>query len=387
MFPRFVNFKENKSFLLLGARGTGKSTLLQQHFGQHKNILWIDLLLPSTERRFYENPEELVSGVQAQKPDVVIIDEIQKVPKLLNVVHYLIEKYHIPFILTGSSARKLKQDGSNLLAGRALFRQLFPLTTKELGSSFSLHDVLQTGSLPAVINASSFEEKKDFLETYVHLYLKEEIIFEQLIRKIDPFRSFLQVAAQANGKIVNFSNVAKDVKADVKTVQQYFQILEDTFLGFILEPYILSTRKRVTQAPKFYFFDLGVTRALSHQLDVPLQESTSVYGECFEHFFILEVYRCACYISLQFKFFYHHTYDDGCEGDLILKKPNGDVYVMEIKSSKRIKDEYLKNLLKMQKEPEFSNAQFLCVSQDDFEKEVQGIRCVPWQRALDILFP
>jgi predicted AAA+ superfamily ATPase len=167
-------------------------------------------------------------------------------------VHSKIESSETRFAMTGSSARKLKREGTNLLAGRAFVYNLFPLTHRELGDSFNLNSALMYGTLPGLLKFDSGEEKMAFLRAYALTYLKEEIWGEHIVRKLDPFRKFVEIAAQCNGELINFANIARDVGVDIKTVQSYFEILEDTLLGFMLEPYHRSVRKRQRQAPKFY---------------------------------------------------------------------------------------------------------------------------------------
>jgi predicted AAA+ superfamily ATPase len=205
-----------------------------------------------------------------------VIDEVQKAPKLLDQIHYEIEKRQIKFALTGSSARKLRRGGANLLAGRALMNHLYPLTHRELAADFVLQDVLQWGSLPEIFSAPSDLVRQEYLKTYVDSYLKEEILQEQLVRNVVPFRKFLPVAAQMNGKILNFSSMAKDLGVDWSTVKNYYQILEDTWLGFNLPIYHRSLRKQQLKGQKFYLFDLGVQRALERNLKVPV-------GRTFKH--------------------------------------------------------------------------------------------------------
>jgi predicted AAA+ superfamily ATPase len=221
----------------------------------------------------------------AAKPEVkwVVIDEIQKIPALLDVVHSLAKNKSLKFALSGSSARKLKRGAANLLAGRAFKYVCHPLLHSELGASFSMDEVLRYGSLPEVFSLEA-PDKQDYLRTYVETYFKEEIVAEQIVRKLKPFKNFLQVAAQMNTKILNLNKVARDVGVDHTTVQNYFEILEDTLIGFLLEPFDESIRKRQRQASKFYYFDLGVARALKRSLELPLLPSTLDYGDAFEHF-------------------------------------------------------------------------------------------------------
>src|SRR5690606_7834379 len=224
----------------------------------------------------------------------VVIDEVQKIPKLLDVVHRKIDESKragrsLRFILTGSSARKLRRGAANLLAGRADVYALFPLTAEELGESFSLEDALAFGTLPSLLDRDTTASKNRYLEAYARTYLKEEIWNEHLVRKLDPFAQLLEIAAQMNGRVLNFASIGRDAGVDTKTVQSYFQILEDTLLGFFLPPYHASERKRETTNPKFYFFDTGVKRALERMLTVPVLPRTYAYGEAFEHWVILEI--------------------------------------------------------------------------------------------------
>ncbi|MCB0362860.1 MAG: ATP-binding protein, partial [Bdellovibrionales bacterium] len=221
MVRRTQKLSKNNSLFLFGARGTGKTTLLRELYS-NTNPLWIDLLSDKDEDRFGRNPDELSQVLKTGQYNCVVIDEIQKAPKLLDIVHREIEKYKkIQFVLTGSSARKLKRGSANLLAGRAFTYHLFPLTYDELGDQFDLHSVLEFGSLPKLLDFSNSDEKNEFLRSYVKTYLREEIQVEQLIRKLNPFRDFLEIAAQCNGKIINYSKIARDVGVDDKTIQNY----------------------------------------------------------------------------------------------------------------------------------------------------------------------
>ena len=228
----------------------------------------MDLLDSSVKERFLRNPSEFYAIVQAFPPETrhVVIDEIQKVPKLLDEVHRLIEETDKIFILTGSSAQKLKHGGANLLAGRAFVYHLFSLSCFELKDQFNLDQALRWGTLPKIFSLKEDAEKNEFLRAYSDTYLKEEIWNEQVIRKLQPFRRFLEVAAQCNGKIINYAHIARDVGVDGKTIKEYFCILEDTMIGFFLEPFHHSFRKRLVEKPKFYFFDPGVVRSLARGL-------------------------------------------------------------------------------------------------------------------------
>jgi predicted AAA+ superfamily ATPase len=379
--PRLLQLSRSNSFFLFGARNTGKSTLLKHLFG-NKPALWIDLLHPDEEERYAIEPLTLKQEVLAlnSKTQYVIIDEIQKLPKLLDLVHLLIESTDKIFIMSGSSARKLRHGGANLLAGRAFVYHLFPLSFLEIGVDFNLDNVLQWGTLPAVIyKMQSTEEKINFLKAYTQTYLKEEIWLEQFIRKMDPFRRFLEVAAQCNGQIVNFSNISKDVGVDDKTIKQYFSILEDTLIGFFLEPYHSSIRKRLHAKPKFFFFDMGVCRSLARTLTIPIKRSSSDYGNAFEHFIILECVRLAHYYYPEYRFSYLRTRDD-VEIDLIVERPGEKTLYIEIKSSNHVRVEKLSSFMKMTKEIE--NGENICISQELRAKKIDDIMILPWAEAL-----
>ena len=274
----------------MGARGTGKTTLLKQSFSE-KNTLWINFLSFNEEDRFSRNPDLLTQLIAEFPYKRVIIDEVQKVPKILDIVHLEIEKNKkIQFILTGSSARKLRKGAANMLAGRLFTFALHPLTYLELRDKFNINDVLQLGSLPGLISYKNKKDKVRYLDSYINTYLKEEILIEQLVRKVKPFKDFLEVSAQCNGQIINYSKIARNLGVDYTTVQNYFDILTDTYLGFHLKSFSRSIRKQQNQAPKFFLFDLGITRALLKQSQRTIEKSSYEYGSAFEHFYYLRAH-------------------------------------------------------------------------------------------------
>jgi predicted AAA+ superfamily ATPase len=333
--------------------------------------------MPSVEAKFSRKPE-LLLGVADQNPEkTIIIDEVQKIPKILDVVHSILSKQKRQFILTGSSARKLKRGGANLLAGRALVKEIFPLTHLELATQFNLQEAIQWGTLPELFSISSATDKRDFLLAYAQTYLREEIAAEQLVRKIDSFRVFLEVAAQSNAKLVNASRLARDVGIDAKTVQSYFGILEDTHLGFFLEQYSRSARKRVMTVPKFYFFDGGVARALAGTVYSDVAPGTSYFGECFEHFVVCEMHRLVSYAGHGQRLFTLNS-QDGFEIDLILETPKKPLTVCEIKSAESVSSSHLKNLALAKKDfPE--DTRFVLLSNDSLSRREAGIECVHWK--------
>ncbi|MEY4629968.1 MAG: hypothetical protein RIQ81_88 [Pseudomonadota bacterium] len=398
MFERTCKIPKNNSFFLFGARGTGKTSLLRdQIIGD--NLLWLDLLDRRIEDRYALTPDllyeeckaksRLLSGIGTSKSDHqrksfdwVVIDEIQKNPRLLDTVHRIIESQEfVPpkFALTGSSARKLRHGRANLLAGRAFVRNLYPLTHRELGEDFELNRILAYGALPKIFSCSDDAERADFLTSYGLTYLNEEVWAEHLIQDLDPFRKFLEIAAQSNGKVVNFANIARDVNAHEKTVKKYFQILEDTLLGFYLEPYHRSLRKRQISSPKFFLFDTGVKRALERTLRQELVPSTAIFGAAFEHLVISEAVRLNDYNQKDFKFSYFLSKDGG-EIDLVIDRPGQPTALVEIKSSQRtdeFKTRYLRSLA-----PSLDKSESFCLSLDPHERIQDGVNYLPWQKGL-----
>jgi len=385
MFSRLRHFSHKHSFFLFGPRGVGKSTLLKKRF-EPKECLWIDLLDSDLEDQFSRNPSDLFAIVKALPKETiyVVIDEIQKIPKLLDEVHRLIESTDKIFILTGSSARKLKHGGANLLAGRAFVYHLFALSCFELKERFSLEQAMHFGTLPKIFSLESDADKGAFLRSYADTYLKEEIWNEQVVRKLPPFRRFLEVAAQCNGKIINYANIARDVGVDDKTIKEYFCILEDTMIGFFLEPFHNSFRKRFVEKPKFYFFDPGVVRSLARRLSVPMTPKTAAYGEAFEHFIILEFIRLASYFEPDYRFSFLRTAGD-VEIDLMVERPDMPLLCIEIKSSDNISEQDIRAFIRITNDIE--NSEAIVLSQDRFMKKFGNVTCYPWKQALEQLFP
>lgn len=369
---------------MFGARNTGKSTIIEARFNPQSS-LYINLLDLEQEDQFAREPNLLHALVKALPQNIthVVIDEIQKLPKLLDVVHRLIEETDKYFVLTGSSARKLKYGGANLLAGRAFLYHLYPFTFLELKNNFNLHQALQWGLLPRVALADTDELRAQTLRAYAQIYLKEEIRAEQWIRRLDPFRKFLEVSAQCNTQIINFSSIAKDVGVDDKTIKNYFSILEDTLLGFFLEPYHTSIRKILSEKPKFYFFDNGVTRSLALQLNVPLVPKTSAYGCAFEHFIITQMIALNSYYKKDFRFSYLRTRND-VEIDLIIERPGKSLLCIEIKSNDVVKESDIVGFASLVHD--LPNPQAMVLSQDKQAKLFGDIHVLPWQEGMDKIF-
>jgi predicted AAA+ superfamily ATPase len=387
MVERTLALPGNHSFFLFGARGTGKSTLIRTWLAGLKlppdQFLKLDLLDPELEHEFAVRPTSLRERVlcRGKKLKWVVLDEVQKVPDLLNVVHALIEENKgLYFALTGSSARKIRRGGANLLAGRAFDFRLYPFSVDELGARFDLHEALEWGTLPALLSLKSDLDRRRFLRAYSHTYLREEIVAEQIVRNVDRFRSFLPVAAQADGTILNFSRISRQSGVDEKSISRFFEILVDTLVGFYLEPYHRSVRKRQYQKPKFYFFDSGVARAMAEQLDANLVAGTSAYGMAFEHFFIVELLRRIDYLEREVRLSFLKT-SSGAEVDLIVEKGRGAPLLVEIKSATRLTDDHLKNLELVK--PDFPKSRRIVAYCGKERRSLgSGIEALPWMTAL-----
>ena len=384
MIQRLIKLLKNHSSFLFGPRGVGKSTLIRHLYHETFSITF-NLLKTEIRERFSKRPDEFLEVVKALPEHIthVIIDEVQKVPQLLDVVHDLIESTSKHFIMTGSSARKLKAGRANLLAGRAFVNYLHPYSFFEIEEKFSLDEALQWGMLPKIFEYPNAEFKNQYLQTYAHMYLKEEIWEEHIVKNLEPFRRFLEVAAQMNGKIINYSNIARDTGVDDKTVKSYYTILEDTLIGFFLEGFEHSFRKRLSNKPKFYFFDPGVTRALARMLSLPLIPSTSAYGEAFEHFIILECMKLRDIYHLEYRLTYLKTKDD-VEVDLVVERPGKPILFVEIKSSTHIMRESISSFIQLTRD--FGECEAICLSDDPFEKMIDHVRVLPWKIGLKRYF-
>jgi predicted AAA+ superfamily ATPase len=383
MFHRLCKPLLSNSFFLFGARGTGKTSLLRETF-EDKETLWIDLLNAGDEEQYQFDPDILAQNlaVATKRPEWVVIDEVQRAPKLLDVVHRVIEEpwnraKNVKFALTGSSARKLKRGAANLLAGRAYTYHLHPLTHCELGDQFDLMSVLTWGSLPTICNVNTDEERKAYLRSYTATYLKEEIAQEQLVRNIIPFRKFLPIASQCNGTILNYNSIARELGVDWTTVRNYFEILEDTLVGFRLPAFSRSIRKQQISSPKFYLFDVGVKRALDKTLNIGL-ETNQIIGPLFEQFIIAEAFRLNDYGEKDFSFSYLTT-QGGAEIDLIVERPGEKTLFVEIKSSERVTSEQLRHLRDLSTGND--EIEPICICREPRARRDGTILILPWQDA------
>ena len=385
MFHRTIKLSKTQSFFLFGARGTGKSSLLRALFPT-KDLIYIDLLDSELANKLSAHPnrflELLPEPQSSSKKTWVIVDEVQKVPDLLDLVQKKLVEKNFCFALTGSSERKLKRGAANLLAGRAVVFTLFPLTHLEIGKEFQLQKALEYGTLPECWNLESDLDRRRFLKSYSLTYLKEEIIEEQIVRNLPPFRRFLEVAANQNSDIINYSNIAKDIHSDPKTVSGYFEILEDTLLGFRLPAFSHSIRKRQKLAPKFYFFDTGVVRALSEKIDFPVAPKSSEYGQLFESFIINEIHRVLSYAEKQFKLSYIRV-DEKQEIDLVVERHGLPTFLCEIKSSSDVDERNAKNLENLGRD--MKNCIKLVISNDPVEKKIGACYARHWTTAINLI--
>ena len=285
---------KKKSFFLFGPRSTGKSTLIRQQLPQ---AIKIDLLRSELLLRLTAAPYDLEGIIESKgrvlEAETVVIDEIQKIPALLDEVHRLIEERKWRFLLTGSSARKLKATGVNLLAGRAWISHLFPLTSAELGSDFNLDKMLLHGGLPNVyLSASPSEE----IAAYVTTYINEEIKQEGLVRKLPAFMYFLRLAASTNGQMLNFAKISNDIGVSAATIHEYYRILEDTMIGAVVESWQGSKKRKAITTAKFFFFDTGVCNQINEIKSI--DRKSDLYGRSFEHWIFMEHFHCCRDISL-----------------------------------------------------------------------------------------
>jgi predicted AAA+ superfamily ATPase len=322
------------SFFLFGPRQVGKSTLLRTV----PALVSLDLLDPEARLAYTRRPALLAEQLHPLRPSgTVIIDEIQRAPDLLDVVQQLMEERpKLRFIMSGSSARKLRRGTANLLGGRAIYRTLHPLTAGEMGPTFDLEKILAYGSLPAIwshVIGGEEELAKELLRAYVTTYLTEEVQAEALVRHLQGFQLFLDVAAAQFAQQVNFSGVARDCQVAYATVRDYYAILEDTLVGFFLRPYVKSVRRRMSQQPRFYFFDNGVTRALLGTVTGP--PSPLERGRLFEQWWVQEVVRLNEYRRKDLRLYFWRT-SHGAEVDLLIERHGRVVMAIECKHQPRV---------------------------------------------------
>jgi predicted AAA+ superfamily ATPase len=375
IYKRNLNLQQllrKKSILLLGPRSTGKSFYVRE---QLENVFTINLLKSTDFVKLSENPSVLEEVALANRNKIICIDEIQKIPALLDEVHRLIEEKKIRFLLTGSSARRLKSTGVNLLAGRAWLSTMCPLNTFEVSHSedYQLAKFLNFGSLPSVWTS---EDPVEELDSYVQTYIDQEIKTEGLVRKIQPFLRFLKTAAIHSGELVNYANIASDSGVPASTVREHYQILEDTLIGYTLEPWRESKKRKAIATGKFYFFDIGVINQISAMF--PESEDSATWGNRFENFVINEV-RCANFYQRRKQTLNFWRSASQFEVDLIF----GPIAI-EIKSTRKVSEKHLSGLKALAQERQ--HKEFILVSRDTLERKHGNISLMYYRKFLERLW-
>lgn len=357
-----LNNELDSSIFLFGGRQTGKTTILHQQF---PDAIFIDLLNSSVKERFRRRPVLLYETLkEKEEGTLVIIDEIPEVPELLNEVHRLIYDSGLVFILCGSSARKLKRKGHNTLGGRAMPVYLYPFVSAEI-PDFDIDRAVTYGMIPSHYLAKN---PLRLLAGYIDIYLKEEIKEEALVRNLAAFQRFLEVAALTDGEIVNNNNIAQDCGVHATTVNAYFDILEDTLLGYRIPAFRRVMKRRLVQAPRFYYFDVGVANHLLHRKE--LVRGTADYGHAFEHLVIQELYAWLHYRHSEEELTYWRTYT-GMEVDAVI----GDARVaIEIKSVEEVMPKHLKGLKAFGEEHPQSRR--MIVSLDPMNRKIEDVECI-----------
>ena len=376
LVPRFLT-PPASSFFLFGPRGTGKSTFIHQSF---PDALYIDLLDPEEARALSARPErlrELVAGRPG--PGRVVIDEIQRVPELLPVVHGLIEpRKGSTFALTGSSARKLKRTGIDLLGGRALMRSMHPFMAAELGPRFDLNLALQHGLLPIVLAS---ESPADVLRAYAALYLREEVQMEGLVRNVGNFSRCLEATSFSHGSTLNVANVARECEVERKTVEGYMQILEDILLGWRLEVFRKRAKRELSGHPKFYLFDAGVFRSL--RPSGPLDSPEEIEGQALEGLVAQHLRAWIAYSDVARELYFWRT-RSGVEVDFIVYGPDG-ISAIEVKNTGQVRPSDLRGLLSFHEEYQKAEMLFLYRGKDRLRRS--GVLCLPCSDFLLALQP
>ena len=376
LIPRFLQ-PPASSFFLFGPRGTGKSTFIHQSF---PDALYIDLLDPEQARALSARPErlkELVAG--RSEPVRVVIDEIQRVPELLPVVHGLIESRRgSTFALTGSSARKLKRTGIDLLGGRALMRTMHPFMAAELGPRFDLNRALQHGLLPIVLAS---ENPADVLRAYAALYLREEVQMEGLVRNVGNFSRCLEATSFSHASTLNVANVARECEVERKTVEGYIQILEDILLGWRLDVFRKRAKRELSGHPKFYLFDAGVFRSL--RPSGPLDRPEEIEGQALEGLVAQHLRAWVAYSDVARELYFWRT-RSGVEVDFIVYGPDG-IWAIEVKNTGQVRPADLRGLLSFREEYPEAEALFLYRGKERLRRS--GVLCLPCNDFLAALQP
>lgn len=365
-----------QSFFLFGPRGTGKSTWLKQHY---PDAVMIDLLAPEVFRAYSARPERLRDISTGAEGNVIIIDEVQKIPELLDVVHELIEGGgEFQFILTGSSARKLRRTGVDLLAGRAIVKTMHPFMAAELEGSFTLAESLQSGLVPLIINSAN---PHDTLASYVALYLREEVQMEAVIRNIGAFNRFLEAVSFSHGSTLNVSEVARECQVKRKTVDNYLSVLDDLLLSFRVPVFSRRAKRHLISHPKFYYFDSGVFRSL--RPTGPLDSPQEIDGGALEGLIAQHLRAWIAYSNNPCSLYYWRT-KSGVEVDFILYGQD-TFWAIEVRNSARIKSKMLKGLTTFKQD--YPEAQAILLYRGDERLLINNILCMPCEEFLQRLVP
>ncbi len=372
MYNRILKLplEESNSIFLFGPRGTGKTSWIKAHL---PTALYLDLLDFSTYSSLSAHPNRLENLIPPHYRDWIVIDEVQRVPELLNEVHRLIENRQLRFLLTGSSARSLRRKGVNLLAGRALRYYMHPLVIQEIGADFNLQHALTFGLLPAAVSHS---DPKRYLESYVQTYLREEILQEGLTRNIGAFTRFLEIASFSQGHVLNFSEIARELSLNRLMVASYFAILEDLLLAVRLPTFTLRAKRKMIAHEKFYFFDTGVYRILRPMGALDTQEE--IDGATLETLFLQSLSAINDYFNLDYKIYFWRT-STGTEVDFVIYGPHG-LHAFEIKRSSQITSKNLKGLKEFGQDYPEAKLHMLFLGK---HKEYHGsITVLPFEEAL-----
>ncbi len=370
MFSRLLKVPKQKSFFLFGPRGTGKTSWVKAQFPE---ALYLDLLESFMYADLLARPERLEELIPSGFNDWIVIDEVQRVPALLNEVHRLIESKKLRFVLTGSSARTLRRKGVNLLAGRAITYAMHPLTAVEMGEDFDLAKAVQYGLLPAI---ETEPDPKKYLEAYVTSYLREEVLQEGLMRNLGSFARFLETASFSQGSVLTISDVARECACGRKTVEGYFTILEDLLLSIRLPVFTKRAKRRMISHPKFYFFDAGVYRSIRPR--GPLDSEDETMGAVLETLFYQNLRAINDYFEYEYELFFWRTASD-IEVDFILYGPRG-LLAFEVKSGCTIHPKDLSGLKAFCEE--YPMARPYVIYGGTREMSQQGISILPMKQAL-----
>lgn len=374
MFSRKINLQdaENESIFLWGARQTGKSTLLQLLF---PNTRYIDLLKSDEFERYNRRASLLREELSLlQENELIIIDEIQKIPELLDEVQWLMTNKNHRFILSGSSARKLRRSGVNLLGGRAIRKHLYPFVSAEI-PDFDLIKACNNGMMPRHYLVDDAGKR---IHAYVGDYLQQEIKAEALTRNLKTFSQFMEIAALSNGEVVNYNNIASECGVSAPTVKEYFSVLEETLIGYTIPAFTKNVKRRVIQSPKFYYFDVGIVNFLLRRRS--LLPGSAEFGHAFEHLIMQELIAYIGYSESQHSLSYWRT-TSGYEVDAVIGNAN---VAIEIKSTEEVHSHHTRGLKAFSEE--FPNSRLIIVSMDKYPRRMNEIDVIPAQHFLKMLW-